>query len=364
MSLLSSHYASSSHCARLRMKGDTHMNTMITRRYLLRFAGLFGVGSALPASPLAAAQKKAAVASRSRRAEHLRIDRRAAAHQLSRHADDHRRIRRTAGGARREDRGQSAVRAARRSHGRRRQAPGRADWSRVGNGQRRMRGGDLSRDGRLRGRRQPRSARADSQSRRVSQRRGHHPDELTQRLRRRDPCRWREGPRSGHAGGTDARHRSEDGDDLPLRRPAYRLRSDVDRGHLRDRETARRARDGRRGCRNPHDSQRSPAARGDARRIQRRQVHPRSAERRPAPRAEGSREGGMDPQRAAPRLLARDEGRPRGDDRDAGRGRELGEARSPGRVGRVGRALRLHRRKGVRRSPVSPRRCSASPVPA
>ena len=41
--------------------GDTHMNTMITRRYLLRFAGLFGVGSALPASPLAAAQKKAAV---------------------------------------------------------------------------------------------------------------------------------------------------------------------------------------------------------------------------------------------------------------------------------------------------------------
>ena len=45
------------------MKGDTHMNTMITitRRYLLRFAGLFGVGSALPASALAAAQKKAAV---------------------------------------------------------------------------------------------------------------------------------------------------------------------------------------------------------------------------------------------------------------------------------------------------------------
>jgi hypothetical protein len=43
------------------MKGDTHMNTMITRRYLLRFAGLFGVGRALPASPLAAAQKKAAV---------------------------------------------------------------------------------------------------------------------------------------------------------------------------------------------------------------------------------------------------------------------------------------------------------------
>ena len=45
------------------MKGDTHMNTMITRRNLLRFAGLFGVGSALPASELAAAQKKAAVSS-------------------------------------------------------------------------------------------------------------------------------------------------------------------------------------------------------------------------------------------------------------------------------------------------------------
>jgi uncharacterized pyridoxal phosphate-dependent enzyme len=45
------------------MKGDTHMNTMITRRNLLRFAGLFGVGSAVPASALAAAQKKAAVPS-------------------------------------------------------------------------------------------------------------------------------------------------------------------------------------------------------------------------------------------------------------------------------------------------------------
>ena len=37
------------------------MNTIITRRYLLRIAGLFGVGSALPTSPLAAAQKKAVV---------------------------------------------------------------------------------------------------------------------------------------------------------------------------------------------------------------------------------------------------------------------------------------------------------------
>jgi len=45
------------------MKGDTHMNTMITRRNLLRFAGLFGVGSALPASALTAAQKRAAVPS-------------------------------------------------------------------------------------------------------------------------------------------------------------------------------------------------------------------------------------------------------------------------------------------------------------
>ena len=256
------------------------------------------------------------------------------------------------------------------AHGRRRQAPGRVDWSRVGNGQRRMRGGDVSRDGRLRGRRQPRSARADPQSRRVSQRRGHHPDALTQRLRRRDPGRWREGHRSGHARGADARHRSEDGDDLPLRRPAYRLRPDVDGGHLRDRETAQRARDGRRGCRNPHDSQCSPAARRDARRIQRRQVHPRPAERRPAPRAEGSREGGMDPQRAPPRLRARHEGRPRRDDRDAGRGRELGEARSQGRVGRVGRALRLHRREGVQgrrrhRAGAARARCqSEQPQPA
>ena len=45
------------------MKGDTHMNTMISRRSLLRFAGLFGLGSALPASAITAAQKKAAVPS-------------------------------------------------------------------------------------------------------------------------------------------------------------------------------------------------------------------------------------------------------------------------------------------------------------
>ena len=69
------------------MKGDTHMNTMITRRNLLRFAGLFGVGSALPASALMAAQKKAAVPSATAAEANIyACDRRAAAHQLSRHA--------------------------------------------------------------------------------------------------------------------------------------------------------------------------------------------------------------------------------------------------------------------------------------
>ena len=77
--------------------------------------------------------------------------------------------------------------------------------------------------------------------------------------------------------------------------------------------------------------------------LQRRQVHPRSAERRPAARPQGSRPGGLGPQRSAPRLRARHEDRPRRDDRDARRGRELGKRDHAGEWKAVGRPLRSHR---------------------
>ena len=70
--------------------------------------------------------------------------------------------------------------------------------------------------------------------------------------------------------------------------------------------------------------------------LQRRQIHPRSAERRPAARPQGSGAGGLGPQRAAPRLRARHEGRARRDDRHARRGRALGGARSRRRSGSSG----------------------------
>ena len=94
----------------------------------------------------------------------------------------------------------------------------------------------------------------------------------------------------------------------------------------------------------PHDPEHPPAARRDARRLQRRQVHPRSAKRRPAARPQGPGPGRMGAQRAAPRLRARDESGPRRDRRHARRRRELGQTRPRGRMEAVGRPLRAHRR--------------------
>ncbi len=99
-----------------------------------------------------------------------------------------------------------------------RQAPRRVDRRRVGHGQRRLRGGDVARDGRMRRRRQPGPARPHSQPRRLRERRSHHPGALAQRLRRGDPRGRRQDHRSRHAGGAAAGHRAEDGDDLHLRR--------------------------------------------------------------------------------------------------------------------------------------------------
>ena len=70
---------------------------------------------------------------------------------------------------------------------------GGAHRGRVGNGQRRMRGGDVACDRRVRRRRQSRPPRSHSQPRRLRQGRSDHPDTLAQRLRRRDSRRRREG---------------------------------------------------------------------------------------------------------------------------------------------------------------------------
>ena len=133
-----------------------------------------------------------------------------------------------------------------------------------------------------------------------------------------------------------ARDRPEDGDDLRLRQPAQRDRPDVARGDRADREAARRADHGRCRSRDPHRPQHPPAARRDAGRLQRRQDPARAAERRRAARPQGPGPGGLDAQRAAPRLRPGDEDRARGSRRDARGDRALGEGRSRRRVGRRG----------------------------
>ena len=145
------------------------------------------------------------------------------------------------------------------------------------------------------------------------------------------------------AGGAAAGDRPEDRDDLPLRRAA------TDSGPMSTEAICAIAK--------PHnvpvfvdaaaeiltDPQRAPPARRDAGRLQRRQVHPRSAERWAAARPEGPGPRRLGAQRAASRLRPRHEGRPRGDRRHAGGRRELGQTRPRRGVDAVGRACRVHR---------------------
>ena len=100
----------------------------------------------------------------SRRAGHLSVDRRAAAHQRARHVHDHQRLADAAGGARGDGGRLAALRAPRRADGGHRRAPGRAHEGGVGHGHVRLLGRAHARDRRLRGRRQSRSPRADSRT--------------------------------------------------------------------------------------------------------------------------------------------------------------------------------------------------------
>ena len=142
-------------------------------------------------------------------------------------------------------------------------------------------------------------------------------------------------------GGDRAAHR----DDLRARRPERRQQRASGQGDGADREGEERAHPGRRGGGNPHRAQRPPAGRRDAGRLQRRQVPARTAGGRPAARPQGSDQGGLGPQRAASRLLARLQGRQGRSHRHADGRRDVVEARSRGRDEEVERLARRDRRR-------------------
>ncbi len=177
-------------------------------------------------------------------------------------------------------RGQPAVRQPRGADGSGRQAAGRTDRRRVGHGQLGLRRGDVACDGRLRGRWQSRTCTCASRTCAASPSPKSSSRPLAQRLRCGHPRRRRHHRRSRHARGTGTRDRSEDGDDLRLRRTRATRPARCRSRRSRDRQAARRADHG--GCRrrDPHRPQHPPAARRDAGRLQRRQDPPRTAERR------------------------------------------------------------------------------------
>ena len=183
-----------------------------------------------------------------------------------------------------------------------------AEWGMVSNG---CSAGVDARDRRVRGRRQSGSPRPPAEPERLPEGRSHHPDALAQRLRRRPPLRRRPRRRGLDDGGVRGGARPADRDDLHPRRAERGQQSAQRQGDRADREGEGCPDPRRRRGRDPDDSERPPAERRDAGRLQRRQVPARAADRRPAARAQGSGQGGVGPQRAAPRRHARAEGRAR-----------------------------------------------------
>ena len=164
--------------------------------------------------------------------------RRASDHQRSRHVHHHWGQHRAARSAGRQDAGQSATCAPGRARGCGRKAAGRVDRCGVGNGERRLFGGDLSRHGGVSGGRQPRDARPSAESHRLSQRRGHHSYGVAQSVRRRGESAWREDHRGRLARVASARAWAEDRDDLHHGGPVQRNGSDVHRSDFCGREGA------------------------------------------------------------------------------------------------------------------------------
>ena len=103
-------------------------------------------------------------------------------------------------------------------------------------------------------------------------------------------------------------------------------------------------------------------ARRQCRRLQRRQMHPRTAGRRPAARRKEFAAGRLGQQRAAPRFRPLGEGRQGRDHGHARRRRDVGQARPQGGVGACGRAGSTRSQRPSSASTASPPR-SASPRP-
>ena len=128
---------------------------------------------------------------RRRSTRRVHIHRRPTLHQRAGHLHDPQRLDDAAGSPRGDGPGRAAVRPSGRVDRSHRRAPGDADQRRVGAGDLGLRGSADARDGGLRRRRQPRSARPHPGPARLCQRRSRHPEALAQRLRRRDSRRRR-----------------------------------------------------------------------------------------------------------------------------------------------------------------------------
>ncbi len=279
------------------------------------------------------------------RARCLRRHRRAPADQRPRHLHHHQRLDDAARSAGRHRRGQPPLRPSRRTGRGDRRPPGHPDPGRVGPGHVGLFGRADPRDRRLRRRRQSRAPRPHPEPAGIRQGRGDHPGALAQRLRRRDPrrrCARRHGRDRRRARGGDwAAHRA----DLRAGQPRRRQERAERQGDGADRQGQERPDPGRRRRRDPHHPQRPPGQRRDPGRLQRRQVPARAADGGPAARPQGSGQGRLGPQRAAPRPASRLQGRQGRSDWHAGRGRDLGEARPRRGVETLDRLARSRSRR-------------------
>ena len=220
----------------------------------------------------------------------------------------------------------------------------KAEWGMVASG---CAAGADARDRGLRRGRQSRSPRPHSEPERICQRRSHHPETFAQRLRRRDPRCRRAGRRrrNGRRAGSGVRPADRDG--LHPRRPERGQRPAEHEGDRGRGAPEAGARPGRCRRRDPDGPERAPGERRHARRLQRRQVPARPAERRLAARAQGSGAGRVGPQRAASRLRPIDESRQGRSDRHADGGRDVDAAGSQGRMEPVALVARPHREAGI-----------------
>ena len=243
------------------------------------------------------------------RLRHLRVDRSAHLRERPRHLHDPQRLDAAARGPRGDGGGLAPLRAPRRAGRGSRRAARTADRRRVGHGHERLLGRPHARHDRLRHRRQPRPARADSRPARLPEGRVHHPEALAQRVRR--------GVRAVGVRVVEVATADElEAAFGPRTALVYVLAGpNADSGPLSTKALCDAA--NRRGVPVLVDAAAeilpvpnvAPADGRRARRLQRRQVPARPAGGGPAPRPQGPREGGLGRRRAPPRPGPRLQGR-------------------------------------------------------